>query len=366
MSAYWVVVIYLMALITYNVRDGYLEGLVHGYRNGLLRAEDYANLCQCDSLEDMKLHLSGTDYGNFLQNESGGLNVRVITEAALDKLVTEFNDLRTNANGMLSSFLDFVSYEYMIANVLKLITGARNGRETLELMYKCHPLGLFDSIGALTSATSIDDMYESVLVDSPIGRFFTRTDKRDFDEFSMEYIRSLLYKNWLEQFYDLATQQIGGDTSEVMANILEFEADRTVITITRNTYGVKELGKDERMKLYPNLGQLVDIHDELAAVDDDDQLKDILKPYVTIYDMFIDAQTGGASASGASPPKSLEGRFLQASVDNNKDAFSQQFQFGIFYSYVKLKEQEINNLMWIAECINQGMKHRINEYVTIF
>ncbi len=49
--------------------------------------------------------------------------------------------------------MDFITYEYMIANVLKLISGARSGRETLDLLYKCHPLGLFEGIGALTAAT---------------------------------------------------------------------------------------------------------------------------------------------------------------------------------------------------------------------
>ena len=29
-------------------------------------------------------------------------------------------------------------------------------------------------------------------------------------------------------------------------------------------------------------------------------------------------------------------------------AFQQQFQHGIFYSYIKLKEQEARNLVWIS------------------
>ena len=54
--------------LTFNINDGYLEAIVRGYRGGLLTTADYNNLCQCETLDDIKLNLTGTDYGQFLQN----------------------------------------------------------------------------------------------------------------------------------------------------------------------------------------------------------------------------------------------------------------------------------------------------------
>lgn len=54
--------------MTFNIHGGYLEAIVRGYRSGLLTAADYNNLCQCETLDDIKMHLSATEYGPYLQN----------------------------------------------------------------------------------------------------------------------------------------------------------------------------------------------------------------------------------------------------------------------------------------------------------
>ena len=35
------------------------------------------------------------------------------------------------------------------------------------------------------------------------------------------------------------------------------------------------------------------------------------------------------------------------------------FQYAGFFAYMKLKEQELKNMMWIAECISQQQKDRL-------
>lgn len=39
------------------------EGVVRGYKQGLLTTADYNNLCQCETLEDIKLYLVGAGGG---------------------------------------------------------------------------------------------------------------------------------------------------------------------------------------------------------------------------------------------------------------------------------------------------------------
>lgn len=347
--------------LTYNIDFGQLEAYVHGLRASLITTEEYDNLTQCETLEDLKVGLSTSDYGNFLQNVSS-LNPSIIVEKAREKLVKEVNEIRFNAIEPLAKFIDFVTYEYMINNVLKLIQAVRNGRGALDLLYKCHPLGMFSKIQVITKLENVKEMYELVLVDSPIGKFFTKSgvSEKDFDELSTTHIKSLLYKNYLESYYDFC-QNLGGTTAEVMGEILEFEADRCVLTVTRQSCKSKELRKDQRLKLFPNFGKLLTFHEELSETEDDRQIQELLKKknITEFAEMFEKMEESSGRVS-------LENQMSKREVFLNKLSFTNQFHFGIFYSIIKLKEQEIQNLMWIGECLHQGMKQRINEFIPIY
>ncbi|CCW61305.1 unnamed protein product [Phytomonas sp. EM1] len=345
-------------LLTYNLHEGHLEAIVHGYRGGLLRGDVYHSLCQCDTLGDLKSQLQITDYADFL-HQDGTLSSRLIADRAQEVLLRQFRELQEWSQPPLSEFLDFITYEYKILNILKLITAKRSGRASLEFLTKCHPLGTFAEMPTLIAATDVREMFEAVLVGSPVSRFFSSEGsfEQDLDELPVEFIQGTLLKSYYEQFYDFCVR-LGGTTREVMCPLLDFEADRMVLTFIINTLGMREITPSDRRKVFPNLGTLVDIHYDLSESENVEQLRERLRRFPDYYQLLDDNRSIEASGK-----KSLERSFVEYSVVLYNDAMTRQFQYGIFYAYVKLKELEINNLRWISDCVVQQMRNRLHEYV---
>ncbi|KAL0253909.1 hypothetical protein I308_101287 [Cryptococcus tetragattii IND107] len=356
-----------MEALGFNMSSGYLEGVVRGYKGALLTQSNYHNLTQCENLEDFRLQLSSTDYGNFLANEPLPLSTSTIADKATEKLVAEFHYLRTNAVEPLATFMDYITYAYMIDNVILLTLGTLHERDTHELLERCHPLGVFDTMPALCVATNVEELYHSVLVETPLAPYFQDClSAQDLDDLNIEIIRNSLYKSYLEDFHKFC-QTLPAPTSEIMSRILAFEADRRTLNITINSFGT-ELSKEQRARLFPSIGRLFpEGNNALARADDIDTVVaavDHIAEYKAFFDKAGVTSGGGAGADEAS--SSLEDEFFKHDVELNKQSFLQQFQYAVFYSFVKLKEQEVRNLTWIAECIAQDAKDRVNDYIPVF
>ena len=304
------------------------------------------------TFKDVKLQLSPA-YGDFLGTLPPNPSTSALATKTTEKLVAEFRYLQAQATGTLSKFMEYLTYGYMIDNVALLITGTLHERDTRELLERCHPLGWFETMPVLCVATNIEELYNSVLVETPLASYFKGSlSHQDLDELNIEIIRNTLYKNYLEDFYRFVNEHPelkGTPTAEVMSEVLEFEADRRAINITLNSFGT-ELSKADRKKLYPEFGQLYPEGTLMLSRADDIEGVSLAVSGINDYKSYFDAvglgqggigASGGGNMSGGmgSDGKSLEDMFYQKEMEISKLAFTRQFTHAVIYAWVKLREQ---------------------------
>lgn len=388
-----------MGMFTFNADHGYLEAIVRGYRLGLVTAQQYNNFCQCESLDDLRVQLNATEYADLTHDLPAPLTTGALGLACRQRFIDEFRYLLANATGLLARFLEYLTYEYQIDNVILIITSMMHESATAEeLLERCHPLGVFEALPALTVARNVQELYNTVLVETPLAPYFREClgSAKDLDEVSVEIIRNTLHRAYLEDFHRFVTTECDETTARVMGAILTFEADRRTINVTINSLG-GELTRDLRELLYPKFGLLytLGLTPKLARTEELVQVKTIIDGECPEYRQLLEAAVansaslmggpaGGETKDGApdlgkepataatalvegpGSGRSLEEYFFEREVSMCKDAMLYQFSFCPFYAFVKMKEQEIRNIVWIAECIAQRQKENIHHFIPIY
>lgn len=384
-----------MELSFFNVNHGFSEAVVRGLRSGFLSPEDYRRLGNSDTLEDLRSSMEETDYGTFLQDEPSPLLVSTVSKKCYEKLSDEFNYLKAQTVNPASVIMDYIAREKMIDNICMIIQGALNNKAPKELQEKVHPLGNFEGMKEIMSdgfdvQGGFDNLYRIFLVDTPIGPYFEdylkvcgldkeKEDSRPGVEAAdvgniltsadLEIMKAMLKKAWLEDFYGYV-QTLGGTTAEVLGHMLMMEADFRIMLVTLNALNTNlsvESHLADRNALYPSFGYLYpEGVKELNKAWNDTTVRAALEPfgkYLALFDQvkqFYEADQSGGERTNF---QSIEDLMYQENVHMYEMAFEQQYHFGVYYAWVKLREQEIRNIRWIANMVILNTKDHIDSTI---
>ena len=355
-------------LVFFNVDDGYSEALLRGFRKSTLGEQQYTALRNTTNLKDFKSVLIDTDYSDYVKdyNETDTSALKMLLKK---KLADEIDQVQSVAGPELDKFIEMIRHKYMIDNVINIIEGIKNKTDKNVIESRNEPLGYLKEISGLLKLDykKIEDLYEDVLIDTEVGVYFSKfleevlasSDNKNvatinnyLQALKPEEIKNYLKKIWLEYFYHFC-KTLNPTTSEMMEDLLKYEADCQTIQIVYNSLAYNnQFQEEERKKVIPYFGFLYpETTTQLIKCNSLEQLKQILQPFPDYYELVKEIPDPKKLDEFGlqSGLKTLDDLMFKESVKRYSIAFEQQFHFACFYAYIKIKEQEIKNIMLLAD-----------------
>jgi len=350
------------------VDDGYSEALLRGFRKSILGEQQYTALRNTTNLKDFKSVLIDTDYSDYVKeyNETDTSALKMLLKK---KLADEIDQVQSVAGPDLDKFIEMIRHKYMIDNVINIIEGIKNKTDKNVIESRNEPLGYLKEISGLLKLDykKIEDLYEDVLIDTEVGVYFSKfleevlaqsdmknvaTINNYLQQLKPEEIKNYLKKIWLEYFYHFC-KTLNPTTSEIMEDLLKYEADCQTIQIVYNSLAYNnQFQEEERKKVIPYFGFLYpEITAQLIKCNSLEQLRQILQPFPDYYELVKEIPDPKKLDEFGlqSGLKSLDDLMFKESMKRYSIAFEQQFHFACFYAYIKIKEQEIKNIMLLAD-----------------
>ena len=355
-------------LVFFNVDDGYSEALLRGFRKSILGDQQYTALRNTTNLKDFKAVLIDTDYSDYVKdyNETDTSALKMLLKK---KLADEIDQVQSVAGPDLDKFIEMIRHKYMIDNVINIIEGIKNKTDKNVIEARNEPLGYLKEISGLLKLDykKIEDLYEDVLIDTEVGVYFSKfleevlasSDSKNVTTINNflqglkpEEIKNYLKKIWLEYFYHFC-KTLNPTTSEIMENLLKYEADCQTIQIVYNSLAYNnQFQEEERKKVIPYFGFLYpETTTQLVKCNSLEQLRQILQPFPDYYELVKEIPDPKKLDEFGlqSGLKTLDDLMFKESMKRYSIAFEQQFHFACFYAYIKIKEQEIKNIMLLAD-----------------
>ena len=355
-------------LVFFNVDDGYSEALLRGFRKSILGDQQYTALRNTTNLKDFKAVLIDTDYSDYVKdyNETDTSALKMLLKK---KLADEIDQVQSVAGPDLDKFIEMIRHKYMIDNVINIIEGIKNKTDKNVIEARNEPLGYLKEISGLLKLDykKIEDLYEDVLIDTEVGVYFSKfleevlasSDSKNvatinnfLQGLKPEEIKNYLKKIWLEYFYHFC-KTLNPTTSEIMEDLLKYEADCQTIQIVYNSLAYNnQFQEEERKKVIPYFGFLYpETTTQLVKCNSLEQLRQILQPFPDYYELVKEIPDPKKLDEFGlqSGLKTLDDLMFKESMKRYSIAFEQQFHFACFYAYIKIKEQEIKNIMLLAD-----------------
>lgn len=289
---------------------------VNGRFDHLLCKADYNSLSQCRTFEDFVIKLN--HYFPFI-NESMSFTVRELRSKLYDNIIYELNEFTDKPILFLEYFIEYNKIQAFFCTL-----------ETGSDAYHTSTVNEFQGLSSCRTPKEAEKLY---IRNTSLEKYFLGVSfKEKAEENDMQEMLCHVLKQYFDFYY-------GKIETGYFKEIMEIEGDRQIIEICLNGKLLKN-----KIRYFPLACTLsAKMQLQLNEVENHEDTKYILSP-------------------GGGDPISV---MIHKQLRVYSDSFKQYNDLACLYAYFRLKEQEMSNILWIAECIVQDNHECIHDYAIL-
>ncbi|CAD26456.2 VACUOLAR ATP SYNTHASE SUBUNIT AC39 [Encephalitozoon cuniculi GB-M1] len=320
-------------------RYGYIISEINGKKEEMLKEEDYNALKRCENLEEVAIKLSKT-YRSL--SEGIAYTKPELKKRLLETLKADFDHYRDVEDKGIRTILDYYMDFHKIQNFFYLLQ-CKLQDPNLGRSFEKIEIGDFSALRTIKFSNNMDDVQRYCMENSFLKKFEERVRfKKEFSANNFQVLQTLFFKFHIEETYRNLN-----DDMEHMREILRLEGDRQIIEIAMNTLNSKDLVGRKRMSLFPDVHSMdLRTRELLSHVEGLEDMKSVLS---TRYNF----------------DKDISNVLIRAELQKYQESFSMYGDLSCVYSYFKIKEQEIKNILWVAECIIQNRRDAMDHLFVV-
>lgn len=317
------------SIFDFSITHGFTINVIHGKQLTLLKDSNYNSLQQCDTLEDIISKLNP-----FFKLSQTINSKKEFKDALYSNLKNEYNKLYKGATDELKLLLDYYINRYKILNFIYLLACKENDPELTMAFTKIDEIGLFNELYTLKFSNDMSDVYKFCVESTFLKNYYVNVKfNREIKDNDFQLIQLQFLKQHLEDFYG---QLEDTKSMDFMKNVLKREGDRIIIEIVLNTL---DSSIKDREKLFPRVNSLdLGMKKRLGKCTAIDELRGILGTHNALRKVIMEDDIIKAISK----------------IENEKywETFKIYNDISCVYGYLKLREQEIKNVLWVVECVS--------------
>lgn len=312
---------------------GDLVTTLHCKQHLMLNKKDFEMLLECENIEDICAKIQ-IQYPDVIEMKSYTKNE--LCNKLFNTLSKEVDDglegLKTKKHA------EFFLINYKIQSFFFLLSSKEHDCDLTRSFSKIEQLGYFIELDTLKFCNDLDDVILFCIRNCFLLEYYEETDfEKDFKDNDYSICGLKFKRRHIYKYYD--------EDDHEFESILKFEGDKINFDVVLSTLE-SGMAPEKRMEL---MCKISNFNDEdlykLANSSSVEDMKMVLQKNY-FYKKYIDSLQ----------ENDLSLILLKIEMKYFESIFSEFNNIISVYAFYKLREQEIKNIMWVAECVISGEK----------